>query len=120
MQDAIARFSEALRLNPDHAGAHNNLGIALARSGRMQDSIRCFEEALRLDPALVKAHSNLGNSLVAVGRVREAVEHYNEALRLKPDSSGVRYKLAWLLATRAPDQGGDPASAIDLANARAR
>ncbi|HEX4535525.1 MAG TPA: tetratricopeptide repeat protein, partial [Candidatus Acidoferrum sp.] len=40
----------ALRLNPNHAPAHANLGSVFLASGKAQESIPEFEAALRLDP----------------------------------------------------------------------
>ncbi len=34
MDQAVAQYAEALRLNPDLAKAHNNLGLALAAQGQ--------------------------------------------------------------------------------------
>jgi len=48
MNDAIAQYDEALRLKPDFAEAHDNLGNILAKMpGRSEDAIAQFEEALR-------------------------------------------------------------------------
>jgi tetratricopeptide (TPR) repeat protein len=51
LNDAIAQYEEALRLQPDYAGAHNNLGNAWSKMpGRLNDAIAQLEEALRLQP----------------------------------------------------------------------
>jgi Flp pilus assembly protein TadD len=44
---------------PDSAQGHNNLGGALAASGRIAEAAAEFEHALRLDPNLVSARRNL-------------------------------------------------------------
>ncbi len=60
MQDAIAHFQEAVRIKPDYANAHYNLGNALEQNGRVQDAITQYEEALRLNPSpLLKRRANL-------------------------------------------------------------
>jgi Flp pilus assembly protein TadD len=38
--DAIDEYKEALRINPDYAEAHNNLGNALVQTGRASEAIR--------------------------------------------------------------------------------
>jgi protein O-mannosyl-transferase len=85
LDDAIARYEEALRLNPNLAQAHNNLGKALNDEGRTRDAIAQYEDVLRLNPGLAVAHNNLGSALNAAGRINEAIVQYEEALRLKPD-----------------------------------
>lgn len=81
----MASYQEALRLRPDYAMAHNNLGNALARLRRLDEAIASHGEALRLYPDYALAHNSLGNALHALGRIGEAVASFREALRLKPD-----------------------------------
>ena len=51
LPDAIAEFEAALRIAPDSAEAHHNLGIALLQiPGRQQDAIAELEMALRIRP----------------------------------------------------------------------
>ena len=86
--EAAGHFEAALRIKPDHATAHYNLGNALAAMpGRLNDAITHYEEALRLKPNNAEQHNNLGNALVRVpGRINEAITHYETALRLKPNA----------------------------------
>jgi spermidine synthase len=74
-----------------------------------------WEQALRIKPDFAEAHNNLGNALEQTGKVREAIGHYEQALRIKPDYSIAQNHLAWLLATLAPTEGGDPTRAVALA-----
>ena len=61
--EAIGQFEEAVRVKPDYALAHNNLGYALAQKGQLDEAIRQYQEALRLDPGCVPARSNLARAL---------------------------------------------------------
>ncbi len=65
---AISHFSEALHINPGYAEVHNNLGIALARKGRIEDAVVHFREALRIRPDFVGAHHNLKEVLRLQGK----------------------------------------------------
>jgi tetratricopeptide (TPR) repeat protein len=96
--DAIARFEQALRINPDLAEAHSDLGAALAQTGRIKEAIAHFEQALRINSNLAEAHYNLGNALAQVGRVPEAIAQYEQALRINPDDAEARNALARLQA----------------------
>ena len=113
--DAIEHYELALRIKPDYAKAHNNLGNALERANKIQEAIVHYEQALRIKPDYAKAHNNLGNALKQTGKIQEAIAHYEQALGIEPDSVDARHNLAWLLATLAPAQGGDPVRAVSLA-----
>jgi Flp pilus assembly protein TadD len=63
MDEAIRQFQEVLRLKPDFAEVHNNLGNALAEKGQMDEAIRQYREALRLKPDDAFAHDNLARAL---------------------------------------------------------
>ena len=95
-----ALFREALRLKPDYAEAHNNLGIALQEQGQLAAAVAQYQEAIRLKPDYAEAHNNLGNALQEQGQLAAAVTQYQEALRLKPDYAEAHWNraLTWLLA----------------------
>jgi tetratricopeptide (TPR) repeat protein len=62
VQEAISHWDQALRLKPDYALAHNNLGNALLQAGRVQEAIGHYEQALRIKPDLVQAQTNLARA----------------------------------------------------------
>ena len=63
---AIDHFKAAVRLNPDYAKAHNNLGMALRQTGRFAEAKRHFEEALRVYPGYAEARRNLQETLIEI------------------------------------------------------
>ena len=63
--DAVAQLGEALRLKPDDAEAHSNLGIAFQLQGRTADAVRELRDAARLKPDDDRVHFNLGNVMQA-------------------------------------------------------
>jgi len=85
--EAIAQFREVIRLKPDYAEAHSNLGNALAKlPGRLAEAASELELALRLKPDFAKAHNNLGSVFAKTpGRLEAAVVQFEDALRLRPD-----------------------------------
>jgi Flp pilus assembly protein TadD len=82
--EAERELREAVRLNPGHALAHNNLGWALIRQDRNEEAEAEFREAIRLDPKSGMAHSNLSHSLSNLGRYPEAEAAAREAVRVQP------------------------------------
>ena len=63
MHEAIGHWEQALRVQPDFAEAHNNLGVALWQAGRVQEAIKHFDQALRIKPDFAEAQSNLTRAL---------------------------------------------------------
>jgi Tfp pilus assembly protein PilF/mono/diheme cytochrome c family protein len=82
--EAIAQFSESVRLTPEAAAGYFNLGTALAAAGRIDESIAQFGRALQLQPDYALALNNLGSVLVAKGQTEEAVAQYRRALGISP------------------------------------
>ena len=68
MDEAIKHYLEALRILPDWAGAHNNLGFALEKRGRLEETISHYKKALRIKPDYAKAKGNLERALRLTGR----------------------------------------------------
>jgi protein O-mannosyl-transferase len=98
--DAIAHYSEALRINPRFVDAYDNLGLALASQGRTAEAVQIYTEVLRLKPTDADAQNNLGKILAEQGMVSDAIAHFSEAVRLKPQFSEAHNNLANALATR--------------------
>src|SRR5262249_2799623 len=89
----------ALRLKPDYAEAHMNLGVVLGDQGAFDEAIACYDRALELQPDHPAAHMNLGNTLRDRGDLDRAESSYQAALRRKPDYAEAHYNrsLAQLL-----------------------
>jgi len=94
---ADAHLAAALRLNPDYAEAHNNLGGVLQRRGRLEDARREHELAFRLNPDLVEALYNVALCEQMLGRLDEAIAHYRDTVRRQPDYVQAHYNLGTAL-----------------------
>ena len=92
-KDALHALERATALTPDDAGAHNNLGNALARLGRLEAAAASYRRALELMPDFAEAHNNLGNALLDLGRPGEALQSCRRAVELKPDDPQVHDNL---------------------------
>ncbi|HEY5998408.1 MAG TPA: tetratricopeptide repeat protein [bacterium] len=74
--DAILAYRESVRLRPDDAVTQNNLGVALARTGRISEATPHFEKALS---GLLDAYYNLARALALLGRNAEAQQRLRQA-----------------------------------------
>ena len=100
VDEAIAHYKKAIEIRPDHAEAHNNLGIVLAGRGQFDEAIAQYQKALEIKPNYAEAHNNLGNALVGRGQVDAAIAHYQKALEIKPDYAEAHNNLGVALAGR--------------------
>jgi tetratricopeptide (TPR) repeat protein len=66
LPEAIASFQAALRLKPDDAETHANLGNVLLLAGQTKEAIGQYEEALRLKPDDAAIRENLAMARRAV------------------------------------------------------
>jgi len=87
---AVTMLENAVRLDPSVPEAHNMLGAALARVGRVPEAIEELQMALKERPDLVNARLNLANALMRAGKIEEAVEDYRQVLAAAPDDPTVR------------------------------
>ena len=118
MPDAIAEYQNALRIYPNYAEAHNNLGAILLQSGRTTEAVAEYRAAVRLDPDYPDAHSNLGSALSRIpGRLPEAAAELETAVRLDPENARRRAALGNVLLQmpgRIPEAIGQLETAVKI------
>jgi len=94
---AESLLKKAIRINPNDAEAHNNLGNLLDDLKRYDEAEKEFRKALKIKPNFAEAHYNLGNLLVELHHYDEAEKEYREAIRIKPNYSEAYDNLGNLL-----------------------
>jgi tetratricopeptide (TPR) repeat protein len=103
--EAIAECQEALKIKPDFAAAHNNLGVALMRNkqsgdgalehdGAVDNAIEHYRKALQINPDFTQAHKNLGIALLRKGQIDEAIKQFQKTLELEPNDAHAEFSLA--------------------------
>jgi len=97
-REAFLDFQEALKLNPNHAKAHNNFANLLKVLGDPGEAIKHYQAAIRKDPGYAEAHNNYANLLAQLGRPDDAIREYREAIRINPDLAEPHNNLATVLA----------------------
>ena len=65
-----------LRIDPEFAPAHNNIGMLHNRLGNTDQEIRAYKSAIRSDPDFASAHYNLGVALLQTGDRAAALDEY--------------------------------------------
>jgi Flp pilus assembly protein TadD len=98
VDEAVAHYREAERLEPGYSSTHFNLAKVWEGEGREPAAILEYEQTLRLTPGDAVAHNNLGIALAKTGRPDEAAAQFAEALRLQPDYAKADANFGVLLA----------------------
>ncbi len=74
-EDEIEVYKKAIKINPDDAKAHYNLGNAYFGSGMYnKEAIEACKQAIRINADYALAHYNLGNANVNSGMHKAAIE----------------------------------------------
>ncbi|MET4615031.1 putative caspase-like protein/peptidoglycan/xylan/chitin deacetylase (PgdA/CDA1 family) [Stenotrophomonas sp. 2619] len=94
--EAVAQFTEALKLRPDFAQAANNLGFVYYRQQRYAEAARWLENTLKIDPSRAVAHFNLGDAYFHAGDTARARQAYRTYLALQPQGSAAAQARAQL------------------------
>lgn len=101
--EVLAEFREAVRLRPDFAAAHNNMGLVLAQSDDDEKAIAQFREAIRINPDYADAHANLGATLMPTD-VEAAILELERSVFLSPTLVKAQFNLAEAYAN-SPSHG---------------
>jgi tetratricopeptide (TPR) repeat protein len=88
-----------LKIDPEMAVAHGNLGVALRERGELEAARAHLTRALELAPdiGVAQIHANLGMLLKVQGDVEGALRHYRAALGLNPGYSDAHANLGFVL-----------------------
>ena len=97
----LSSSQEAVRLNPENADAHYNLGYWLAQQGQTEQAIAAYRRAIQLSPFDADAYYNLGILLHTQRQFAEAEVVFRRVVLIDPDY-GDAYRYLSIVLT---DQG---------------
>ena len=66
---AVTNYNEAIKIKPDYAKAHFNLGGSLHELGQLKAAVKSYEKTLEIEPGYAEAHNNLGNVFKSSNKV---------------------------------------------------
>jgi hypothetical protein len=101
LDDAIAAFRTAVRLNPRLASTHYNLGLVQQAADQPERAVENYRRALRIEPGMMLAQHNLGVVLSTLGRLNDAEAAFRGVLQVRPNDVEARFNLGAILR----DQG---------------
>ena len=91
LDDAVAAYSEAIRLDPGLAEAFAGRGQVFIRRGEAARAIADLDEALRLRPGSAPVLNDRGLAELGLGDVFRAIADLDAALRVAPGSAVIHY-----------------------------
>ncbi|MFQ6091980.1 MAG: tetratricopeptide repeat protein [bacterium] len=130
--EAIEEYKKAIEIKPDWAVAHNNLGLAYAKSDRGDLALQEYHEAIKIDPNLAEAHYNLASVYYDRRSYAQAIGAYKRALKIDPLMAEAHYNLgaayyeteqyalAWDEAIEAQRLGFDAEALFEALNSVSR
>ncbi len=96
--EAANAFREVVRLTPDDAAGHYNLGVALLRLRISDEAASSLERAAELQPMDPEIHVAHARALAAKGDLEEAIKAYRRGLSMAPERLEAAFELGMLLA----------------------
>ncbi|HSM19569.1 MAG TPA: tetratricopeptide repeat protein, partial [Hyphomicrobiales bacterium] len=85
-------YDQAIANNPSDAEAHNNRGLAHARSGNLDEALADYDRAIEIDPDYAEAYNNRGLAHYRKGALGPALDDLTRAETLLPAGSPQRSK----------------------------
>jgi tetratricopeptide (TPR) repeat protein len=92
--DAVPKFQEAIKLDPNFAEAHYNLGVAFQKVKSYDKAMHEYQEAVDHRPDKVAYQFALGTSYFHLNRYDEAARAFEHALEHDPAHMKAQYSLA--------------------------
>jgi tetratricopeptide (TPR) repeat protein len=94
LEGAVTDYRAFLKLHPEVAAIHSNLGAALAGLGRYEEALPEYKSALKLEPKLAGARLNLALVYYKMGKNNDAKDQLEKVLAEEPSN----HQAALLLA----------------------
>ena len=95
--EAVPAWKVAADKDPSDARPYNNMGVALAATGKTSDAIAAYEKSLSMNNDSSQTHNNFGSALAEAGRFDEAGTQIRKAIELDPDNGTAQINLGHLL-----------------------
>lgn len=106
---------QAVRLAPEMAAYHLQLGQAYEALGQTEDAAGCYERAVELEPENLEALRGAARAAVRLQACESAIEHLTKAVRINPDDA-----LTHALLAEAYRCAGVPKKAVQEARTAVR
>lgn len=92
--EAIDKYDQAIKLDPENATAYFEKGYTLMSSGKSKDAIPVIEKVLQLDPKTGGAYDMLGTIYDDDKQTDKAIEMYKKGIEMDPGYERLHFNLS--------------------------
>ncbi|WP_415303239.1 tetratricopeptide repeat protein [Candidatus Pelagibacter sp. Uisw_101] len=85
IQAAQDLYNQILKIDPNHLGSLNNLGVAFDSLGDFNKSKDCYEKVITINPNSTQALNNLGNVFRVMNEHQKAINYFEKAIEIDPN-----------------------------------
>ncbi len=107
MEDSLAAYREATRLDPGFGPAYATAAAALQSLDRFAEAVHAYQQAIALQPDDVEIRCNLAVALKDLGRLNDAITELYRCREIRPDFARGQLVLAGYLL-----ESGDASAAL--------
>ena len=94
LEQAEVCLREVIQVQPNHWGAHNNLGTLMQNKGNILEAKHCYQKAIEFNGNFAHAIANLASISQLEEDWEQAKKGFYQALKLKPDYVPAHINLA--------------------------
>ena len=95
--EAVPAWKVAAEKDPTDARPWNNMGMALAATGKTSEAIAAYQKSLSMNNDSSQTHNNYGSALAEAGHFDEATLQIQKAIDLDPDNGPAHINMGHLL-----------------------
>jgi tetratricopeptide (TPR) repeat protein len=93
LEKAIAKYDQALQVDPRYSEVYYNRGLAHRRQDELEKALRDYTQAIRLDPEFVAAYSNRGYTYYMMGDLNRALVDFERVLQIDPGNEDAQHSV---------------------------
>jgi len=86
-QDALEKYSEAIKLNPNYDAAYSSRGNLYSLSKDKDKALADYNQAIKINPNNSAAYIGRGSVFYGIGDKEKALTDYNQAIKINPNNS---------------------------------
>ena len=85
LDEAIEEFTTVIGIEPNHADAYYERGLAYAKQGDLDQAVIDFTQAIEIDPNFAVAYNDRGLIYVNQSNANQSLSDFSKALEIDPN-----------------------------------